>query len=196
MATARNTTSDAGAPGPPLIRRAAGCRRPRREGWPSPCGHVHASRHVLGRELSGSSASSGTQERPPRRHAGDGAARLQLELLLVPQVPGTAASGVWPAVVSLPGLVSLRRAAGPATGPLIRPGRDLLPPRGNPSFAPATPALPCLRAAGKTSCLAGLPGCGPGLCPARTPDRREGHRSPRPPPGRPARPVNRTREKP
>jgi hypothetical protein len=44
-----------------------------------------------------------------------------------------------------PALVSLRRAAGPATGPLIRPGRDLLPPRGNPFFAPATPATPaCL----------------------------------------------------
>ena len=38
---------------------------------------------------------------------------------------GTACWGVRSAL-SLPGLVSLRRAVGSATGPLIRPGRDLL----------------------------------------------------------------------
>ena len=45
-------------------------------------------------------------------------------------------------------------------------------------LVPATPAL-FFSAAGKTSWLTGLPGCGPALCPALSPDRREGPRSPR-----------------
>ena len=41
--------------------------------------------------------------------------------------------------LSLPGLVSLRRAVGSATGPLIRPGPDLLLTAA--VLVPATPAL-------------------------------------------------------
>jgi single-stranded DNA-binding protein len=89
--------------------------------------------------------------------------------------------------LSLPGLVSLRRAVVSATGPLIRPGTDLLLVRGCLGAGCAGAVLS--PAAGKTSCLAGLPGCGPALCPALSPDRREGPAVPRPPSGRPALPV-------
>ena len=89
--------------------------------------------------------------------------------------------------LSLPGLVSLRRAVVSATGPLIRPGRDLLLVRGclgagyagAPFFLPRAKHLAC-----------------PGCPVAAPPYARRGHLTagkgpavPGPPPGRPALPV-------
>ena len=68
----------------------------------------------------------------------------------------------------LPGLVSLRRALLPATGPLAA-----LAPRGQRSFPRSRPFF----AAGNILATPGPPGLPGPAAAARAPDRREGHRS-------------------